>query len=204
MRGDALAEIDPRLARKLLLQALAELSPGSREGLNPRSGDVIAKGIEVAVAGEDSSVGMFEAEAAVLVEPATHSAAAGAEGGPLVGEEEEIINVTQVARNFQVMFHLVIEGGQIDVGGEKLAGVRANGQAATGWRPVGGEAGAGAEGRVVVKTGSDFEYMIDYREEGTVANLAAEEPAEDAEVDAWEIVLDVEVQGIGVAALEFL
>lgn len=117
---------------------------------------------------------------------------------PLAREKEQIVDVADVAFHLQLPLHEVVESLEIEVGGEELTGERADGETRSlGW-PVGIEPGVPPHSRRGIQIGARVEDPIDQLEEAPIAHAPRQQIAQDVEVDAGKVALDVEMDEVAV------
>ena len=153
----------------------------------------------MAVAGKDAGLGVFEPQVTVFPQPVADRGASTEQLTATVREEEEVVYVAQIPRKAKAALDPVVESGEVDMGGEELAGVGADGQAAPGRRPVVRQPCPGASLGRTVHGAASIQDPIQYGQESAVTNAAGQETLQDVEIDGGEVGADVEMQGVAVA-----
>lgn len=154
-RGDGVIEVEAGWTAEGvedLEQRMAEAPQGTGQRLKVMPPDAVAESVEVALAGEDAGLGMFEPQLAVVHEPDTHGFAVGSQRLATVGEEEEVIDVAQVPWHLQLPLDPVVECVEVEVRRKELAGIGPDGQTTPWRRPVGVEGGGSAVSLVDVES----------------------------------------------------
>jgi hypothetical protein len=87
---------------------------------------------------------------------------------------DQVVDVAQVDWHADPPQEVVVEGVEVQPGGQDLAGVGADRQAAAGRRPVGRQVEPRAGGRVGVQRGADVEDLVEQAQERAVGDAGGQ------------------------------
>lgn len=149
----------------------------------------------MAVTRKYPSIRVLEPQTSLFMQPLADCRAPGPKIGAAFAEEENVVDVPTVTRHFQHPLDEMIEPVEVHVGREELTGIGTNRQTMAGRRPSVAEPGERTDLGPPIELGTDDEHLVDHLEEALVVDALGEETAEDLEVHAREIGLDVEMNG---------